>query len=244
MITVILNCYNRPHTLDAQIAAIKKQTIKVPDENIWIWFNKGEVPQPYLAKIQTKHKIFVCNHNTKFHGRFAAALLATTDHLALFDDDIIPGPKWFENCLNSIEKVNGVLGGSGVILHRDAYNPNHKVGWNGIQSDKIEQVDLVGHAWFLRTEWIRHFWSEKHASYDNGEDISLSYLCQKHGINTFVPPHPINDQSLLSFDPDLGFKHGNDKNASWLKNSNHSSLRDEICIEYIRRGWKTVKNKP
>jgi hypothetical protein len=238
MITVILNVYKRPHTLEKQIEAIKAQTVKIPDENIWIWYNKSDVTQP--PPKNPKHRTFRCNVNTKFHGRFSAAMLAQTEYVVFFDDDIIPGKKWLENCLTQIKIYNGIMGGSGVILLTDKYNPNQKIGWNGLQSNKTEEVDLVGHSIFLKRDWLNFFWMEKHASYDNGEDISLSYLCQKKGIKTFVPPHPLNDESLWSSNQKDGFKYGNDENASWLKNIDHSELRDKICETYIKNGWQRV----
>ena len=117
-ITVILNVYKRPHTLLEQINAIKKQTI--PPTQIMIWVN-GKVELPKLDDdiIVTK-----CSHNLKFHARFAYGLLAKTKYVAFFDDDTIPGNKWFENCLNSMKKENAIYGSTGVLLTGNAYIPN------------------------------------------------------------------------------------------------------------------------
>ena len=98
-ITVILNCYKRPEYLKEQIEAIKNQS--VPIEDIWIWYNKPEDQEQFdLSGLGCK--VATCNHNFKFHGRFAFGLLAQTEYVAYFDDDTITGPKWFENCLNAI----------------------------------------------------------------------------------------------------------------------------------------------
>lgn len=238
-ITVILNVYNRSYSLERQLEAIKNQTVEVKDENIFIWYNKGTEKQS--APKNPNHKMFVCNHNTKFHGRFTAALLARTEYVAMLDDDIIPGKRWFENCIKSIKECNGILGGSGVTIKTKSYQPYSKTGWNGIQSNGIERVDLVGHAWFFKQEWAKYMWYEKPVSWDNGEDIMFSYLCQKHGgINTFVPPHPINDSELWS-NIDGGTM-GNDANATYIHNPTHTSIRNQVCFECIDRGWKTVEN--
>jgi glycosyltransferase involved in cell wall biosynthesis len=238
MITVILNVYNRGYAIEKQIEAIKNQSIKIDDENIWIWYNKGKNPQPLPNN--SKHRTFVCNENTKFHGRFTAALLVKTKYVAMFDDDIIPGNRWFENCINSIEKCNGIIGGSGVSLYSKDYQPHVKHGWNGnIKPSEITRVDLVGHAWFMKREWMKYMWFEEPFSWDNGEDIMFSYLCQKYGkINTFVPPHPMNDMSLWSNTE--GGKLGSDENATWLHNKDHYQLRDFVCNKCIENGWKTV----
>ena len=84
MITLILNCYKRPEYLQEQIQAIKSQTIDVDD--IWIWYNKPESGDQYdLSSLGCK--VITCNHNFKFHGRFALGLLAKTKYVAfdLFD---------------------------------------------------------------------------------------------------------------------------------------------------------------
>lgn len=238
-ITVILNVYNRPYTLEAQLDAIKNQTIKVADENIWIWYNKGDAKQ--AAPKNSNHRIYVCNKNTKFHGRFAAAMLAQTEYVALFDDDVIPGTKWFENCLFWIRIKEGIMGGSGVVIQGNTYNPNYKVGWNGLHKNDLTKVDLVGHAWFFKREWLKYMWMENPVSWHNGEDIMFSYLCQKYGnVNTFVPPHPENDIELWGNVPGRDNNWGVDKNATWLHSPTHFSIRDNVVSTCINNGWKTV----
>ena len=241
MITVILNCYKRPQYLQEQIEAIKNQTI--PPEDIWIWYNKPEDQEQFdLSGLGCK--VVTCNHNYKFHGRFAYGLLAQTEYVAFFDDDTIPGNKWFENCLNTIEQgYNGILGSTGVILEGEGYTPNKKVGWNGGGNDATIEVDLVGHAWFMKKDHLRYIWYEDPVSWDNGEDMQLSYQSQKYGnIPTYVPPHPNNDFSMWGSLPDKGNILGNDQNASWRKSS-HSKLRDNIVKQQIEQGWKLVKDK-
>lgn len=240
MITVILNVYNRGYTLEKQIEAIKNQSVIVKDEDIWIWYNKGTNPQPILEN--KKYRTFICNQNTKFHGRFAAAMLSQNKYIAMFDDDIIPGNRWLENCIDSIEKCNGILGGSGVTIKSKGYQNNIKHGWNGhIKPTTITRVDLVGHAWFMKKEWMKYMWMEEPFSWDNGEDIMFSYLSQKYGnVNTFVPPHPENDKTLWSNID--GGRYGNDENATYIHVQNHYELRDMVCVKCIDNGWKTVYN--
>jgi hypothetical protein len=242
-ITVILNVYNRPYTLESQLLAIKNQTVKVEDENIWVWYNRGTVKQ--ATPKNPAHRIFVCNQNTKFHGRFAAAMLAQTEYVALLDDDVIPGTKWFENCLESMKVNEGVMGGSGVHLYSStAYQPNHKVGWNGYHHSTVTRVDLVGHAWFFKKEWLKYMWMENPVSWDNGEDIMFSYLCQKYGnINTFVPPHPENDQELWGNVPGRDNHWGVDQNATWLHSPTHFSIRDNVVKTCVENGWKIINGK-
>lgn len=239
MISVILNVYKRPHTLEKQIEAVMNQSVKIEPENIHVWYNSSGVQQ-YLPKNKAI-KTYICNWNTKFFGRFTIPMLLQTPYVAMFDDDIYPQPNWFQNCINSMNKQEGIYGGSGVILHGRKYRPSSKVGWNGAHSKGIERVDLVGHAWFFKQEWGKYLWYEKPASWHNGEDIMFSYLAQKYGgINTFVPPHPENNKTLWSSSYEFAMQHGNDNVASF-KQRPHYGDRDVICEHAIKNGWKTVR---
>ena len=234
-ITVILNCYKRPEYLKEQIEAIKNQS--VPIEDIWIWYNKPEDHEQFdLSGLGCK--VATCNHNFKFHGRFAFGLLSQTEYVAYFDDDTIPGPKWFENCLNELQNEDLILGTTGVKYKGDAYDPHVKIGWNGVKNDKLEYVDLVGHAWFMKRSTLQYLWQENPISWENGEDIQLSGFAYKYGnIQTAVPPHPINDLEIWG--SIKGMDYGNDKKASHWK-SNHSPLRNHISTTLINSGYKKV----
>ena len=242
MISVVLNVYKRPMMLEKQIQAIKNQSVEIKSENIHVWYNNSDVPRYYPK--DPLIKTYTCNWNTKFWGRFTIPLLIQTPFVAMFDDDILPQKDWFKNCMETIEnpQTNGILGGSGVILQQKSYIPYNKAGWNGLHSDKTERVDLVGHAWFYRQEWLKYLWYEKPYSVDNGEDIMFSYLAQKYGnINTFVPKHPENNKELWCTDFNIASNVGSDDNASW-RIGNHLELRGEICAYAIDNGWKTINN--
>jgi len=242
MISVILNVYKRPHMLEQQIQALKEQSVEVKPENIHVWYNKSGVAQ-YAPKDKSINTYYA-NWNTKFFGRFTIPLLLRTPYVAMFDDDLLPQKDWFKNCLETIQKPesNGILGGSGVVIDCKGYHPHHKFGWNGGHSDKVERVDLVGHAWFYRQEWAKYLWYEKPYTWDNGEDIMFSYLAQKYGgINTFVPPHPNSNPNLWCTDAKTGNGVGMDQNASW-RIGNHIKVRGDICVYCIDNGWKTVNN--
>jgi len=238
-ISIILNVYKRPETLEQQIEAVLNQSIKINPANIHVWYNRSD-KQQVLPK-NKDIKTYSCNWNTKFFGRFSIPLLCTTPYIAMFDDDILPQKDWFKNCLDSMVKKEGIYGGSGVILQQKSYHPAKKVGWNGTHSNNIERVDLVGHAWFFKQEWSKYLWYEKPVSWNNGEDIMFSFLSQKYGnVNTFVPPHPENNKNLWSSDYKFAATVGSDENASYKKRP-HLGERDNICIECINMGWKTVK---
>ena len=246
-ISIIFNVYKRGYTLEKQIEAIKNQTIKVDSANIHIWYNKDESGKPQPLPKDPNIKIYQCNHNTKFWGRFTLPLLCRTDYIAMFDDDIIPGNKWLENCLNSIKKRDGILGGSGVITEGTMYKPYIKIGWNGFTYDNPADVDLVGHAWFFKQEHTKLMWNEKPSSWDNGEDIFFAYMAQKHGIPVYVPPHPAKERQMWSNLPELastnGVDWGVDSNSHSLINRTHTPVRNQIVSDLRKRGWKTIKGR-
>jgi len=147
--------------------------------------------------------------------------------------------------MQSMEKQEGIYGGSGILTNGKTYTPHQKVGWNGLKRDEITEVDLVGHAWFFKQEHSKFMWTEPIPSWDNGEDIFFSFIAQKHGIKTFVPPHPNNETNLWSNDrrqaSTNGVDWGSDNNAHYLTNKGHTNLRNELVREMIARGWRTVK---
>ena len=234
-ITVILNCYRRPEYLHEQIASIRQQSCS-PKE-IWIWVNYHEDNSHIDFDSFGVDKVIKNDYNWKFYGRFAAALLARTQYIALFDDDTIPGRQWFENCLTTTKTHPGILGGIGVILKEDKYYGHDRVGWSAPNSD-IEEVDLVGHAWFMERSTLRDLWREEPYCWDNGEDIQLSYLAQKYsGTKTYVPAHPIGKLDMYS--SLKGMQYGVDEKAT-SRPTNHQVFyteRDNCVKNAIKNGW-------
>jgi hypothetical protein len=238
MISVILNVYKRPYTLEHQIDSIKNSTIDIPSENIHVWYNHSGVEQP-LPK-DPKIKTYRSSWNTTFFGRFTVPLMCKTPYIAMFDDDMMCGTKWLENCIEEIKNRDGILGGSGIQVLQKRYRPNRVVGWNGGHSATSTEVDLVGHAWFFKQEYAKYMWEEEPPSWDNGEDMFFSYMAQKHGIPTYVPPHPMDDMEMWSNVPTRDNKWGEDRNAHSLSHGNHIPLRDKIVGQLIDKGWQTV----
>tara|TARA_R100000406_G_scaffold84076_1_gene66897 strand:+ start:1978 stop:2712 length:735 start_codon:yes stop_codon:yes gene_type:complete len=241
MITVILNCYKRVQYLEEQIQAIKDQSI--PAEDIWIWYNKPEdAPSEDLTKYGCK--TFYSTENMKYHARFAIALMAKTKYVAFFDDDTIPGKNWFKNCIDTINAgYDGILGTIGVRPSTpESYYPMNKVGWGSSGNTEPVEVDLVGHAWFMDKNHLRYMWMEDPVTWENAEDMQISWLAQKHGgVKTYVPPHPKDDQSLWGSHPDKAVKYGSDEVASWIANKdNHFKDRDQALRDQVARGWRLL----
>jgi GT2 family glycosyltransferase len=197
-ITVILNGYRRHNYLEEQYNSIIKQTIQ-PD-NIFMWQNfhsetHDKFPQPVIDNCVSA----ICNRNLGVWSRFAYALNSRTKYVCIFDDDTIPGSKWLENCLDTIQTHRGLLGARGIIFENpNSYHHTYGVGWE-TENEEPVQVDIVGHCWFFEREWLSAYWSEMPPLefFYAGEDMHFSYAIQKHyGLKTYVPPHPKNNKEM------------------------------------------------
>ena len=240
-ITVILNAYRRPYNLKMQIQALRNQTI--PPKHIWLWINAHEDNKDFDFQSLDVDRIFHNDYNWKFYGRFAGALLADTKYVALYDDDTIPGCKWHQNCLNTMTQTEGILGTAGIILNGSRYIQHERCGWPTHNSETTE-VDLVGHGWFFKREWLRYLWQEKPTTWDNGEDIQFAFMAKIHGgIPTYCPPHPPEDKEMHG--SILGNELGIDNKAtSTNSNVSHQQFFAErdVCVQTgLRQGWKTVR---
>ena len=240
-ITVILNAYRRPYNLRGQIAAIRNQT--TPPKQIWLWVNAHEDNEGFDFSALDVDRVFHNNFNWKFYGRFAAALLVDTEYVAIFDDDTIPGTKWFDNCLNTMSETEGILGSAGVILNGSQYVQHDRCGWP-THNPETTEVDLVGHAWFFKREWLQYLWREKPTTWHNGEDIQFSYLAQKYaGIKTYCPPHPPQDREMHGsvLGNELGIDDKATSTNSAVSHQQFFSERDTCVQTGLRGGWKTVR---
>jgi len=243
-ITVILNAYRRPYNLKMQIDSIRSQTIK--PSQIWLWINDHEDNQDFDFSTLDVDRTFNNDYNWKFYGRFAGALLADTEYVAIFDDDTIPGTHWFENCLTSMNIQEGIMGSAGYTQTGPRaleYEPG-RGGWPR-KNKSLMRVDYVGHAWFFKRQWLSHLWREKPATWDNGEDIHFSYTAQKYGnIQTYCPPHPPDKPelhgSLLGYE--LGVDDKATSNNIAVPHEKFFSERDNCIHTAIKGGWKTMYN--
>ena len=214
MVTVVLNGYKRGQHLAQQLEAVKKQTLR-PKE-IMLWQNAGEDFDPQIAGKTTWAS---CNKNFGVWARFAYALNAKTEYICVFDDDTIPGKRWLENCYETIQKHEGLLGTIGVIYQTpNSYHPMDRVGW-AAPNEKTERVDIVGHAWFFKREWLQ------------------KYL----GLNTYVPPHPKDNKELWGSLPDTAWSIGQDQ-AALSMNMDNVELMSQQLRKYTNNGFKIIKS--
>lgn len=212
-IEVVLNVFSRRQVLDAQILAIVNQTVK--PLRIWIWNNGSEA-----LKISKNYDIELVisdvSNNLGVWARFAYALNSKSKYIAVFDDDTIPGKKWFENCLNNIGDGNRLLGTRGLRFLSDKnYSPFESYGWDN-PNEHLVEVDIIGHAWFFERRLLTAFWGHYEDRYEDdycGEDIHLSFSIQKIGCKSFVPPHKSDDMESWGSLPEFALKYGTNEVA-------------------------------
>ena len=238
-ITAILNFYKRPHVIHEQIKAVREQTVSPVQIIIRRNFTEGyEFPED----IRNDKSIIImdCSRNLGVWARFAAGLLANTEYVCVFDDDTIPCKKWFENCLHTINIVNGLLGTIGLVFRKNPQNYfdwHPHIGWDS-NNDTIQEVDIVGHAWFFRRKWLFKIVPDYDKLFVSGEDMGFSWALQQIGIKTYVPPHPLYDVEMHGSRPDLAMRYGEEDVGISMNNPNW----DSMFHFYKNKGFKFMKN--
>jgi GT2 family glycosyltransferase len=255
-VVAVLSIYRRTQYFEEQLNSILGQTI-VPKE-IFIWVNYHEDNlefvdndlYPLLNKYDYKgFRVIKNDFNWKFHGRFSIAQMAQSEYVCVLDDDTIPGNGWFENCIKSMRIKNGLMGCIGEIYYLTPENHVHMHKTEGWRSNNqtIKRVDVVGHSWFFRKEWLKFLWMEEPVTWDVCEDIQFSYCLQKYGgIYSYVPPQPIEDIDLCG--SSKGYEYGGDEVASYILFMDEwrglDSLRFKVYNEYIfQRGMELIHRK-
>lgn len=256
MVTAILNGFRRGHNLTEQIESLKNQSI--PPSEILVWYNHPDNNSQINYQINSDAHIAYCNYNFGVWARFAFALMAKSEYVCIFDDDTIPGRKWLENCINTMGKTEGLLGTIGLLYQNPKppssdecsyYEQHIRFGWAN-PNEEIKQVDIIGHSWFFKKEWLSDYWNElPDTKYDLcGEDMHFSYMLQKYrNIPTFVPPHPQNDIELWG--SLKGNEYGADTNSIFESNKKtiigvpFRQAMNEFFIEQRRKGWKLINDK-
>jgi GT2 family glycosyltransferase/tetratricopeptide (TPR) repeat protein len=234
-ITAILTAYRRPQLLAEQVQAVRSQS--VAPAAIWLWVNEPDEAIHTALRSVAVDRVVTSSQNAHVHARFALALTAATEYVALFDDDTLPGEAWLENCLRTMVHTPGILGSAGVRLLGDGYRARRMYGWHD-PSDAAVEVDLVGHAWFLRTEWLHWLFAAPSETGTNGEDIELSARAWRMaGVRTFCPPHPPADRRYWG--SLRGVEHGSDAVAA-SRRATHLAERDRIVRAELAAGWQPL----
>ena len=244
-ITAIINIFRRTYSLEIQIKAIRQQSI--PPKSIIIWNNGNKNVDLTKYKNDSYFKVFDCNYNSGVWSRFLISQLADTEYICIFDDDTIPGNNWFKNCMNCMKQKEALYGTIGVIFKdRNKYDFFRRYGWDSINNGNNivpKPVDIVGHSWFFKKEWISYFSRENpkvNEFFSVGEDINFSLMLQKYAnISTYVPPHPSNDLSMFGSIPQTAIGFGCDGNSG----SNVVKTFDAAFSDAISNGFNLLINR-
>jgi glycosyltransferase involved in cell wall biosynthesis len=210
-ISVILTAWLRPQYLEEQVERILNQSI--PPHDIVLWYN---CPPKRFGLLERKQMVsfkndryvkkIICDHNFGIIPRFSMAACMEGEYVCIFDDDTMPGNRWFENCLAFVDSEKVLCGTIGLryLSRTELKTEKPRMGWEGMNAN-LEYVDLVGHSWFFRREWAKYFWDEDPVIRDFGEDIHFCAMLQRYGIRVACPPHPQEDKTLWgSVHPERG----------------------------------------
>jgi len=234
MITTILQIFKRPQYLKVQLKAIKNQTIK--SDKLIIVHNEGNLDIDF--DIPPEAQLIYANPNMKFHLRFLVGLLVDTEYVSFLDDDSIPGNRWYENCIDTINKHDCICVTNGRDILEKERRQDCPGGWCNPNETEIK-CWFGGHAWFLRKENLKYMWYDDVKEKENGEDIQLSanaWLYKR--LPTYVPPHPLTDRT--QWGSLKGMEFGADKVASYIVNPVHYEQRWKLIEYYLNKGWRPL----
>ena len=124
------------------------------------------------------------------------------------------------------------------------YGNDVRIGWK-VPNQYVAEVDFVGHAWFLKTEWLSFMFdgTENIRRYKYvGEDMCLSAKCLEHGIHTYVPEHLYTNTQLWGSIPKYGKTFGNSSTAISSDSKNYMFMNNVLKI-LRNEGWKCVAER-
>lgn len=243
-ISVILTAWMRPQYLEEQVKAILSQTMK--PYKVILWYNQpskrfGVWNRRHFLEFKNSEHIhqIICDFNFGIMPRFAIAACLESEYVCIFDDDTIPGEKWFENCLRHVDKERCLLGTIGLryvsLKNKCVQVEKPRMGWEA-KNEELKFVDVVGHCWFFRREWAKYFWLEEPLLRVFGEDIHFCAMLQRHNIRIGCPPHPESDTSLWgSLYPERGIDR-----VGISSSSNRSEEFYNVVSYEILKGFKPM----
>jgi FkbM family methyltransferase len=247
-VTVLINGFNRPEYLKDQIESLNTQTVK-PDKIIVLFTKpKKDFPIPYVDGVD----FIVVENDQGLNTRFAVGLVAKTKFLCILDDDIVPGRRWIELCMDTLRTENAVICSYGV-RYKELMSDidGEKFGDQGIHSVQFESIDMAGHSWFMKKEWLKFFWMEEPLDWTVSDDIHLSYTMKKYGkLKLLVSPYPENDSDVWgNIKPELGLglkalhaRRDEDREV-WTNPYNPNSWSTSDQVSYLSQNFHSFIDK-
>lgn len=219
-VTVVLNGFRRQKTLREQIKAFKSQSH--PVKKIMYWNLKSDDPtfQPDYNLLKEEGIEYAeTSHDYGTWGRFSFALNSNTDFICMYDDDIVPGERYIENCVTTFEKKPAILGTMGSVISQET-GQWIQFGWRDINNNVPVEVMYLYQTHFFPREVLQAFWAEVPewelvSNRHLGEDVHIAYVAQKYfNLPAVIVPHPHDDKSLWG--NIVGDRYGEDEYAIHL----------------------------
>lgn len=238
-VSAIINLYKRQDTCKEIYQSLVSQTYPISQIYVWVNGQIGEEDRKRLREAMPLARFVYCDENMGVWARFAFGLNMRTEYSVVFDDDTVPGLRWVENCMHNMLTEEALYGTVGLVYNKPLFYMNHKrVGWPA-PNRETRVVDIVGHSWFFKTDWLRQYWYHTD-DIDGitfcGEDMHFSYALQSIGIKTAVPPHPIEEKELWG--SLKGFEAGTGEEA--ISISGKGSMMDIPLKRLVERGFRLM----
>lgn len=238
-VSAIINLYRRPEAVLRIYESLIRQSHPVSFIYIWVNGSGEDLLISQLRKKMPRAIFVISDENHGVWARFAFGLNMHSEFCVVFDDDTVPGTRWIENCMTTFHETPSLIGTVGLIYNSSCHYMDHiRIGWPS-QNTTTTRVDIVGHSWFFKTEWLKDYWSkaESLAGTDFcGEDMHFSFALQQQGIPTVVPPHPAESIQLWgSID---GARQGSGEEA--ISISGKGSHMDIPLQRLVSRGFKLL----
>lgn len=251
-ITAVITLWKRNY-LEEQLESLLTQTH--PPEQIVLLQNEAGAMDigPVVDTFRKRHPGIICiksDVNLKYFVRFTIGSLLQTEYLLFIDDDIIPGRRWLELCVEKSRQYNAVIAPSGRLIPKDSFRPEkmfifrrtekYMIGDASYTEENLAprdtHVDYGCNSYFIRSEWIRHFWAVWPHTLQSGEDIHLSASLMIGGaIPTVVP-----QQTSAETSGNLRRTYGGDVHASW-RHKDFISTREQVFRYLIlEKNWRPI----
>ncbi|SFT54026.1 Glycosyl transferase family 2 [Selenomonas sp. GACV-9] len=248
-VSVILTTYKKPDALEKQLKVLQNQSLKPKEIILYQDGINGRYKIDFDRELLDEFdRCVISKENYGVWKRFEIAKdKSASKYVCLFDDDTIPGRRWLENCHFHMQSQEAVYGGIGIVLKNPSqypYSGYYRVGWDGPYGKPV-QVDFVGHSWFLPKVYLENMFTDtgKYQAYKlTGEDMCLSFVCQKIGVPTIVPPHPWGNTDLWSSMPKYALNFGKASVAISNNPEQCARMRD-VLDKFLADGWRLCKEQ-
>lgn len=235
-VTTVLSVVNRPEYLPSQLDCIENQSIT--SDIFLIWRN----PQKYNLDFPAITYHSESPHFNSLYGRFYNSLHIQTPYVFICDDDLLPGRKYLERCIEFSKKNNDnvVVSSFGLVFPKNAreYKPTTRLSQNIFLQHPFK-VDMGGQGWFMKTELIKYFLHRPPLELNTGEDLHFSFCLYENNIPIYVLDKDKKNKETWQ-DITLG-ERGMDEKAQYKSNKNHFPLRNALVSKYVELGWEFGK---